>query len=850
MKQSDIAWMNPENMIEELEKLAEARTPEWKLDLEHPDIGTVLALLFADMMADTARRFTQAVKLYPMRLYNMLGEKLLPSGEAEGYLTFQTVNEEVSGSYISGGTEMSGMEKGKDAVFFKTGEDIFVSPARFQGACYVDGEKDFISQFFVFPVKERELVNKQSHTCFIGHSFLFQNVTEGDIILDFRGLPHVGRKLPSEASMEKISWSYYSDDGFISFAESRYEEGRLYLYKRRKMPVPAQMELQEQKSFWLRGEAGALKPGEEIVFPGLTLSAEGRYLEPDVVYNGSIELDAESFLPFGNRPYVYQELYICSDEVFSKKGAQLLLSFDLKIMEYPSEYKSPELPVQWKNIMRSTDFKRADPVDVIISSVSFEYYNGLGFTRLPGTKNYEGIFGEGAKEGPIELAFSCPEDIYPCLVAARTSWCIRIRIFELSSLYAVDGVYKMPKLTGCRLSYSYESGGKAPERFFCENRLQMERLQCVGENTPFFNSFPKESMLYLSFSRPLKEERISLLFLLEESRQELAAPCRYEFYGKNGWGPLKVFDGTLSLSRTGVLTFLTSQTFVKKEFFHKRGYWVRIVWEGEENQEKNILPLIQGIFINSVAVQAEPGSGERGNLPAGAEWNFERTIGFVNKAENRVAISGGYNKEEAGQAARRNAAELRHRERAVTARDLEDIVKGRIRNIFQVKCFSGRNELGEKAFGHIVLAVLLQDKNANFNQMKKKIYDCLRPYMDDRIIKEGRLHIIEPDWVSIKVHVTLAAKASARSWLVRENAENRIHEFLDPVTGNFDKKGWQIGTLPSSVQIANACEQMEDVLYVKHISLDKDKDDSIYALAAGGKHEIVIETEGESWCLH
>lgn len=855
MEYSDFAWENQEYLLDILQNRAEQIVPEWKLDLEHPDIGTVLALLFTDMLAGSAKHFSLAVRDYPVHLYNMLGMDLLPSGEAGGYITFQTVNDEVPGAYVEQGSRVSGTDENGKVISYDTTEGLFVSSARYLAACFVDGQGDRISQLLSLPLRAEKLTDRQSHELYIGHSYLLGIMTEGELIVNLHDVSDLRMETPSPEMMDGVRWFYYSTDGIIPFSEQRYEEGRIYLLKKKSMPAFAPFCMQDENCFWLKAEMGKMKPGEEIVFPGLSLASAGECIQADYIYDGNMELGGEDFLPFGERPYVWQEVFICSGEVLSKKGAEITLSFDWEIIEFPGDIKTVPEMINWKNIMKESDFPKTEPTNVSISAVSFEYYNGMGFTRIPGMNLYSGLFGTESTSGSEKLIFQCPEDICSCLVSAMETWCIRIRICRLSAPYAVDGVYRMPRIKNCLLAYRYGEAGMFAEHAFCRNQLKEEAVACMEKSIPFYHTFPAEKMLYLAFSRAMNEEEIRILFQILEGNQQMVFSCRYEYYGQTGWQILKVYDDTLSLSRTGTISFTAEHDFRKKDFFGLEGYWIRIIWEAEENNtiaspEKEVLPPIEGIYINSVAAAAVPGSGSMGNLPSGAVNSMGKSIGFISRVENIEAMSGGYDAEVTEQAVKRGATVLRHRNRAVTARDYEDIVQSRVRSIRQVRCFSGRNASGEKQPGHITLAVLPQEGEMHFGQIRRNILDCLLPYMDKQLYQEKRLHIVEPSWVEIRIYMGIIASRSAKSYLLREKIRRRIQEFLHPVSGNFDHNGWRIGTLPNAVQIANLCNQMEEILYMQHISLEQESGAGIYILGCSGQHKIEITTEeGESECF-
>ena len=85
----------------------------------------------------------------------------------------------------------------------------------------------------------------------------------------------------------------------------------------------------------------------------------------------------------------------------------------------------------------------------------------------------------------------------------------------------------------------------------------------------------------------------------------------------------------------------------------------------------------------------------------------------------------------------------------------------------------------------------------------------------------------------------------------------RIEKFLDPIRGNFDGKGWQIGRIPNEIQISNAMKGIEGILYIKEVQMsafvqsrqgwvevDKEAaDERRFAVALSGAHQIFITVE-------
>ncbi len=825
-----------------LQEKAHLTIPEWKPCQEEMDIGTALAILFTDMISDSAHLFHQKLRQYPLYFYNLLDVQRLPPGDASGYVSFSTVNDEVKGSYLEQGTEVIGDGAEGEPVSFITEDTLFVSPAVLQKIFYVDGENDRISQPLSLPLWENQIENRQSHDLYIGHEYLCSVLTRGEVVLHFPSLSVQQAQELKKKLLHDITWSYSCAEGFHPFDAVRFEEGSLILKKDMgspEQPSPKMVRRQQngKNLFWIHAECRPLAPKTQLVLPAFSLSSSGSRLVPDMIYNGERELKADHFLPFGEYPCLYGELYIGSEEVFSKKSSEITVDFELSCRSIPGELVSPEVPIQWKTIMHSSDFEEKKKKEVTIVTVLWEYYNGNGWAVIPGTESYETLFDGGQTEKRIRLVFRCPEDICAVLAGAWETFCIRARIVKMSHTYTIDSVYLVPVIDGLTLSYCYGENGSVPESAFDVNEMLTEPIDCTRECTPFYNSFPKGNMLYLAFSRPLCEEMIRLLIVLRHPHGRYDHRYRCEYYGTHGFALWRAEDETEALSRTGVLVAEACHEFKKHTFFDVSAYWLRLI---TENGDVSIFQEIQDIIINSVRASAETGSGSRGNLDARQINRTAENIGFINQVTNYDAFTGGYDREDTEQAGRRHAACLRHRDRAVTKKDFEDIVSGNVRNILQVKCFPGRDENGRRAAGHITLVVLTEGGMQQFSEKKKEILECLRHRTNHLLLTEHRLHIVLPQIVTVKGHLSVVIPEDEKQYQVRERLKQRIRDFIHPVTGNFDGKGWEVGVMPTAMQLHNVCSEVEGVSYIRQISLEVEQDKGPYVLGISGNHEIQI----------
>ena len=89
-----------DDIIKEIEYLAEKYTPEWKFSPDNPDAGTALACVFAHRMSETIERFNKMPLNHKRQFYNMLGASALPAVPASGYILFNLNGINESNSFI------------------------------------------------------------------------------------------------------------------------------------------------------------------------------------------------------------------------------------------------------------------------------------------------------------------------------------------------------------------------------------------------------------------------------------------------------------------------------------------------------------------------------------------------------------------------------------------------------------------------------------------------------------------------------------------------------------------------------------------------------------------------------
>ena len=1004
MKQEELYPYTKEELIEKMKRLAAAYTPEWKFDAQYPDVGTALAMIYADMFYDTVHRYNRIQEKNRAAFFDSLGTRLKPSVPAQGYMSFSLSSDEFGGVAVPGGflvmTEGQGADS--ESVSFETQDSVYVLPSKLETMFLVDGENDRIQRiytqkeektqqqpFYLFQSSEENL---QEHMFCLSQNEVLHLKGPAEICIRMTLLRFMENKdayLEMFLDEAETVFEYSTSQGFVPFERRRKEENCLILTLDSGQPKPEKMELYGREDYWIR--CRYLKPytAEPLVIEDIRLTSRGENLLPDVVQTEAGEEGVANIFPFGERPMPYHEVYIAADQILSKSGARVAMSFSLDYERIPLE-NSGEPERDWKLVMKRSDFKPDPEYDITVERVIWEYYNGTGWSRLfDGTENSH-IFngGDGTMGQKFTIEFTCPEDARPFLYNSTESRYLRIRILKMNNLFKVKGNYITPVMSDILFSFDYKGQGKVPDFLETVNNMQRQELpvRTLEHGTVKWTVFTglghKEKTLYLKFTQPLFDGPVRILFSMEETFREEMAPLRYEYFSKDGFLSLPVMDQTEHMRKSGTITFMGRPDFAPTRFWQEDGCWIRITrenWKGKRTSLKKQEPVVNGIFMNAariLAVQTMPpetfgiepkeedkvcrllnqnvhhlevwvneletvtesqrkrleeefsvqeekdsegrltgfwvkweekedfylsspedrhyvadrmqgevrfsngrngaiptagatdtirivyscGGGVSGNQREGTITQMSRTLGYINQAVNPRITTGGSDQETVDEAIRRMAAALRHRGRAVTVRDYEALALEASREVMKVKCFPNCNEKGIREPGSVTLVVLqknFKDGRIYFDQVKSEGERYIVPRLEGNQAALGRFYVAEPRYLKLECRLELVVSDFNDVFDVKNRVTERIEDFLDPITGNFNRQGWEIGRVPNEVQIANAVKGIPGIRYMKELRLsafiqsregwievDRDSSDlRRFAVALGGSHQIFITVE-------
>ncbi len=606
VKQLELDHRSLREIIDEIKEKAASYMPEWRMDEDNPDIGTAVALVFANMFAKTVKNFNKVPIKNKIAFYNLLGAELLPTVPSTGYVRFSLVNEDVPGVEVPMGTIVSAdTDDAVGVVEFETTDDLYVTPAQVNVIYQANDHIDFIEKLYDSQESDENLfgqdedikffhfsgTNLQKHTLIFSHDGLLNLKKSAwiELCLYERETRLVPENILTQLVLDdNASFEYFSEEGYIPFTDKSVRDGKILLLKNEKQPPFAREQNGNHESFVIKCTIHNINPFKDMEIERFLIKAKGMGIACDTINSNGVECNQAQFFPFGERFNLYNEVYFGSEEVFCKKGARITMSFNVDYVSIPLEYNVADSLPEWKWITDRSNLRPNPEYDVTIGEIIWEYYNGRGWARLFNDNSYANLFSteDGAIGQYKTISFICPEDISPILINAAESYFIRARVLKINNLYKIMGNYISPVMTNTSLSYDYGDIWLAPERITSSNNLEtvdmsfQDMLNLSGFK-PFSQTGLNKATVYLGFNVAPKGAPIKLLVTMNDNTERKSCILRWEYYDGSGWHLLNMVDETEGFLHSGLITIMDNRSFTKKLLFGEEKYWIRIVDEND-----------------------------------------------------------------------------------------------------------------------------------------------------------------------------------------------------------------------------------------------------------------------------
>jgi predicted phage baseplate assembly protein len=231
--------------------------------------------------------------------------------------------------------------------------------------------------------------------------------------------------------------------------------------------------------------------------------------------------------------------------------------------------------------------------------------------------------------------------------------------------------------------------------------------------------------------------------------------------------------------------------------------------------------------IKGAAIRASrygTGGGRSGNVARGSIQVLRSSIPYISRVENREAARGGVDGETVEEAKTRAPIALRAQERAVTARDYEELARRAAPETARIACLAAdAAESGDNAVRVLVVPQAVPDRGGRlrFEQLVPgdELLGRVTTFLDDRRPLGTRLAVGPPFYQGVTVVATLHSFRAAKADHVRDDALNALYSYLDPLTGGAHGTGWPFGRPLRAGEIFAALQRVPGVELVDEVLL-------------------------------
>ncbi|WP_028611978.1 baseplate J/gp47 family protein [Paenibacillus harenae] len=215
-------------------------------------------------------------------------------------------------------------------------------------------------------------------------------------------------------------------------------------------------------------------------------------------------------------------------------------------------------------------------------------------------------------------------------------------------------------------------------------------------------------------------------------------------------------------------------------------------------------------------------AGASGHVEAGQITGMVVPHAFISGVSNPAPSVSGGDAERIEQVLVRGPQRLKHRGRAVTAKDVEWIAREAYPQIAKVKCLSNRNALLERCPGSLTVVAYPFGglaTAAQFPELRRTVERELMRSASNLVSVGGAIRVIEPAYLEISVHATVAADSEDELVPVEMASVSKLNAFLNPITGNADGNGWNIGEALHVSVLHSLLHGIRSLLYIERLYL-------------------------------
>ncbi|MGA1871576.1 MAG: putative baseplate assembly protein [bacterium] len=246
----------------------------------------------------------------------------------------------------------------------------------------------------------------------------------------------------------------------------------------------------------------------------------------------------------------------------------------------------------------------------------------------------------------------------------------------------------------------------------------------------------------------------------------------------------------------------------------------------------------------------QTGGGSKGNKDAETIVQLKTTVPYIEKAINWDAAEGGADEETQSSFLDRAPRTIRHRYRAVTSDDYEDLAMLASPKVARSKCLPLYDLIEDPNTTAIcpgVVSIIIVPWSKESKPLpSQELMNRVEDYLDEHKSFAAKIVVGGPEYIRVDVEVIAAVMSLEGINKLIPTIKTSLDKFLHPLTGGAEGKGWDFGRMPWKSDLYALIEAIPEVDYISELNLNLDKTPADYPelfhtgrfLIYSGQHKI------------
>jgi hypothetical protein len=381
-----------------------------------------------------------------------------------------------------------------------------------------------------------------------------------------------------------------------------------------------------------------------------------------------------------------------------------------------------------------------------------------------------------------------------------------------------------------------------------DERITLKKINPFGKESiagksdwkilPFFS---EGGALLIGFDPLLSNKEISLLFKISNKKSINENELRLSIFENASWIPFSseqiTYDSTHQLQRDGIIKIKLPEASSYIGSRSANSIWLRI-----DINKENILSFIENIHLNAgIAIRETELKNNSSFVPEFSISEMMYPLVQINKIEQPYKSFGGRLPENEIDFRIRTSERIRHKSRAISIQDIENILLGEFPEIQSLKCLCHLDKNLEFKPGAILVVIVPLDHNDEISYERyfpNEFLVRIQEFLSSKIMTGMSVSVINPIYEKVSLKFNVKFIEGYNEKLGYKKLKEKIISFLDPWKS--EKLINQGGIIPSTL-ILNEIELEDYVDYITNFSVFHIVNDEIINLNEAQQNDLIIK---------